>query len=87
MALMTTVTGECHPFDDAWLTQLDAMSKESAIIWVTKHLDACREMRNRYEQNMMTSQGAEFESNLHAWCIDNNNIVRYKRLLMQIEAE
>lgn len=85
--MLTQVTGECLPFSDKWLDQLDQMSNTNAIDWVTKHLQACIISRNKYENAMLASYSKEFEGYLHAWIIDCNNIVRFKRLLMEIENE
>lgn len=85
--MLKTVTGECHPFSDDWLTQLDKMTKEKAIAWVQMYLDSAIDKRNRYEQGLLQSRGQDFEKYLHVWCIDNNNIVRFRRLILEIEAE
>lgn len=85
MSLLTEVTGHCHPFDDTWIAQLDKMTKDQALEWVEKHIDASVRHRNNYE-NAMRSQGIE-PGLLHCWCIDNNNIIRFMRLYHEIAAE
>ena len=85
MSLLNEVTGECLPFDDAWLSQLDAMTKEQALAWVQRHLDSTIRHRNTYENDIL-SKGI-VPGLLHVWCIDNNNIIRFKRLLDEIASE
>lgn len=83
--MLTEVTGECLPFSDTWLDQLDRMSQAQAIAWVQQHLDSCVKHRNTYEALMLA--GEVLPGLIHVWCIDNNNIIRFKRLLDQIASE
>ena len=85
MSLLSEVTGECHPFKDAWLDQLDRMTKPQALVWVQKHLDLTIQHRNTYEADML--QKGIVPGLLHVWCIENNNIIRFKRLIQDIETE
>lgn len=85
MSLLSEVTGECLPFGDAWLDQLDRMTKPQALVWVQKHLDLTIQHRNTYEADML--QKGIVPGLLHAWCIENNNIIRFKRLIQDIETE
>lgn len=83
--MITEVTGECLPFSDAWLDQLDRMTREQALAWVQKHLDSSIRCRNNYEAQILA--GTITPGLLHVWCIDNNNIIRFKRLLDNIASE
>ena len=83
--MQTVVTGICAPFSDEWLNQLDRMTHAQAISWVQQHLDASIQHRNRYETEML--KDGVIPGLLNAWCIDNNNIIRFKRLLDQIASE
>lgn len=83
--MLTEVTGEYLPFSDAWLDQLDRMSQAQAIAWVQQHLEASIRCRNNYEAQIL---GGDLTPGLlHVWCIDNNNIIRFKRLLCEIDSE
>lgn len=73
------------PFSDAWLDQLDRMSREDALVWVQHHLEASIRCRNNYEVQILA--GEVTPGLLHVWCIDNNNIIRFKRLLCEIDSE
>ena len=84
MSLLTEVTGECLPFDDKWLAELDKMTKEQALAWVTLHINACKAHRVTFEKQM---ESGITPGLLHAWCIDNNNIIRFMRLYQEIAAE
>ena len=83
--MLTEVTGECLPFSEAWLDQLDRMTQAQAIAWVQQHLQLSIQHRNNYEAQILA--GEVTPGLLHAWCIDNNNVIRFKRLLCQIDSE
>lgn len=83
--MLTEVTGECLPFSDAWLDQLDKMTQAQALAWVQKHLELCIQHRNTYEADLL-GKGV-VPGLLHVWCIENNNIIRFKRLLDNIASE
>lgn len=83
--MLTEVTGECLPFSDAWLDQLDRMTQAQAIAWVQQHLEASIRCRNTYEADLL-GKGV-VPGLLHVWCIENNNIIRFKRLLDNIASE
>lgn len=82
MSLLTEVTGECYPFSDAWLDQLDKMSKKDALLWVTRHIEQTLKMRDHYEKKIV--DGPEY---IHAYCIECNNIIRYELLYKEISEE
>lgn len=83
--MLTEVTGECLPFSEAWLDQLDRMTREQALAWVQQHLEISIQHRNHYEADLL-GKGV-VPGLLHVWCIENNNIIRFKRLLDNIASE
>lgn len=85
MSLLNTVTGECEPFSEELLKRLDSMTKQQALEWVWMALDSTVAHRNHYEADMISKGIAP--GLVHAWCIENNNIIRFKRLYEEIAAE
>ena len=83
--MLTEVTGALEPLSDAWIDQLDAMPKQQALEWVHMHLRASIDFRNQRELSIL-NEGCT-SAKIHAWCIDNNNIIRFKRLHEEIESE
>ena len=79
--LLTEVTGDCQPFSDQMMSELDKMSQEDALAYVDRMIKRCVQVRNYYESLPVEPR------HLHAWVIECNNIMRFKRLHSQIASE